>query len=166
MWFDKLLYNDDINRVFAVNNPGEADNFSASEVEITTYKFKTPGLIKRITSTYFKKSSQEDIDTIKQKIKKLKRRYMSRASSRSIDLENIMRARDYEHRRHGANIELRQEESKIVDNSFLTNTGIMAQNMHTYEENSDIGMHNTRNNRLKFEKAIHYSMASPKQIQK
>lgn len=72
LWFDKLLYNDDINRVFAVNNPGEGENISASEVEVTTYKFKTPGLIKRITSTYFKKSNQEDIDNIKQKIKKLK----------------------------------------------------------------------------------------------
>ena len=91
---------------------------------------------------------------------------MSRASSHSIDLENIMRERDYEQRQKTTIMNTRQEEAKNGDNSFVTNTGLIASNMHTYEENSDIGMHNPRKDKLKFEKAIHYSIASPRHIQK
>ena len=166
LWFDKLLYNDDINRVFAINNPGERDDYSNEEIEVTTYKFKTPGLIKRITSTYFKKSNQEDIDKIKQKIRKLKLRYMSRASTHSIDLENIMRERDYEHRKNKPVKKERVEDTKAGEISFITNTGIMQSNFQTFEDNSDIGMQNPHRDRIRFEKAIHYSMASPTQIQK
>lgn len=111
-WFDRLLYNDDLNRVFAANNP-DISNFSNGDIEVSTYKFKNPGLIKKITSTYFKKSDSNDIKEIKQKINKLKRRYKSRASAHSIDLENIMRDRELSHRRNENQKRPPAEEGKV-----------------------------------------------------
>ena len=44
LWFDCLLYGDEINRIEPINiiPPSESDQ----QIEVQAYKFKTPGIIK------------------------------------------------------------------------------------------------------------------------
>ena len=119
IWIERLFFPDDLNRVFA-NNQG-AEESEDEEIEIKSYKFKAPGLIKRITSTYFTKSKEEDMQKIKRKLSKLMKKYKKQDSKRSIDLENIMRDRDFEAERNRT--VSRFEETKVNNITQLSYIG-------------------------------------------
>lgn len=46
-----------------------------------------PTFLKKLTNTYFKKSRKEDIKELKKKINKLKKKYKSKQSNMSFNLE-------------------------------------------------------------------------------
>jgi len=119
IWIERLFFPDDLNRVFA-NNQGVEES-EDEEIEIKSYKFKAPGLIKRITSTYFTKSKEEDMQKIKRKLSKLMKKYKKQDSKRSIDLENIMRDRDFEAERNRT--VSRFEETKVNNITQLSYIG-------------------------------------------
>jgi hypothetical protein len=119
LWLEKICYHHDVNQIYAQHNILDYDQ-SEMEIEVSSYKFKAPGLIRKITSTYFKKSGKEDMKIIKRKVDKLIRRYKRRLSCHSIDLENMMRDRDFQAPRNG-NRPL--EETKINDTTMITNIG-------------------------------------------
>ena len=101
MWFEKLLYNDDelLNIFLTEEERRELANPPANSVEsvqepverrfIQTYKFKTPGIVRRITGTYFKKSGVQDIEKVKKRLREMKREYRSKHARYSVDLERI-----------------------------------------------------------------------------
>ena len=48
---------------------------------------KTPEFLKKLTNTYFKKSRKEDVKELKKRIHKLKKKYRSKQSNMSFNLE-------------------------------------------------------------------------------
>lgn len=119
IWIERLFYPDDLNRIFVNNEEyGEGEE---EEIQMKSYKFKAPGLIKRITSTYFKKSKEEDMLKIKMKLTRLIKKYKKQDSRRSIDLENIMRDRDFEADKNRTFQHL--EETKVNNTSQFSNIG-------------------------------------------
>lgn len=123
IWIEKLFYPEDLNRVFANNNPGERNIADGDEIEVETYKFKAPGIIRKITNTYFAKSNVKDIKHIKRKVKRLIRRYQTKETRHSIDLENMLRDRDHENRRDERFAKFNAEEHKVGDTTYVSNIG-------------------------------------------
>lgn len=119
LWIERIFYWNDMNQIYALNNILDQDR-SEMEIEVSSYKFKAPGLIRKITSTYFKKSKKEDMKIIKQRVDKLIKKYKNRHSRHSIDLENMMRDRDLEAPR---NANIQAEETKINNTSMMSNIG-------------------------------------------
>lgn len=69
IFLEKVFYAQEID-----DNVGFQDQDIQSqeqEIELANYKFKIPGIIRKITGTYFAKSNQEDVDQIKKKVNKL-----------------------------------------------------------------------------------------------
>ena len=69
IWIERIFYADDLNRVFV--DIDDIDEIIEHEIEVKSYKFKAPGLIKKITNTYFAKSKEEDMLKIKRRLKRL-----------------------------------------------------------------------------------------------
>lgn len=67
-----------------------------TEVQVDNYHFKSPPIIRKVNNTYFKKGQQEDVDRMQDKVQQMLKRYKTRQSMYSIDLENMMRDRDFE----------------------------------------------------------------------
>lgn len=91
------------------------------EIEVKSYKFQAPGLIKKITSTYFTKSKKEDMDKIKRKLSVLIKKYKRNESRGTVDLENMLRDRDFEITRDRIGRAL--EETKMNNNTQMSNIG-------------------------------------------
>jgi uncharacterized membrane protein len=108
-----------MNQIYAQNHILEQYQ-SEMEIEVSSYRFKAPGLIRKITSTYFRKSKKEDMKIIKQRVDKLIKKYTERQSRHSIDLENMMRDRDLEAPR---NARRKTEDTKINNTSMMSNIG-------------------------------------------
>ncbi len=54
---------------------------------VEIYKFKAPAFLKKLTNTYFKRSHIQDLTDLKHKINVLKKKYRSKNTRMSFDLE-------------------------------------------------------------------------------
>ena len=82
-----MIYFDD--RV-QINVADSDPSLSHSEYELKIHKFKGPAFLKKLTNTYFKKSRKEDIKELKKRIHDLKKKYRSKQSNMSFNLEQYM----------------------------------------------------------------------------
>ena len=64
---------------------------------VEVYKFKAPAFLKKLTNTYFKGSQIHDLQDLKRKINTLKRRYRSKNTRMSFDLEVYMHEKQKGH---------------------------------------------------------------------
>ncbi|CAI2375351.1 unnamed protein product [Moneuplotes crassus] len=158
IWIERLFYPDNLNRVFMQNE--EMDDLIDEEIEVKSYKFQAPGLIKKITSTYFIKSKKEDMERIKKKLSGLIKKYKRQESKCTVDLENMLRDRDFEVTRNRV--------GRAIEEAKVNNTTQMSNIVHTQEDlfSYDISQIVVDKKRKKNDKALHLSMASPKEIQK
>ena len=72
------------------NSHSDTHLLTVPQRELKVYKFKAPAFLKKLTNTYFKRTQLEDLHDLKKRIRQLKKKYKSKETNMSFNLEGYM----------------------------------------------------------------------------
>ena len=72
------------------NSHSEPSLLTVPQRELKVYKFKAPAFLRKLTNTYFKRTQFEDLYDLKKRIRQLKKKYKSKETNMSFNLEGYM----------------------------------------------------------------------------
>ena len=72
------------------NSHSDPHLLTVPQRELKVYKFKAPAFLRKLTNTYFKRTQFEDLHDLKKRIRQLKKKYKSKETNMSFNLEGYM----------------------------------------------------------------------------